>query len=171
MFTDRQTHRQTDYCGHPFRVSGFFPSTYHQGSAQLGIVWDNTTPSTELPRDFCAGIGPRQLGFVLVGPILDDRLKEKILKSWKGALSSHFRVCLSVCLSVRLSVRPRAAGHTFWPKNLIFGLSDPWEMRKKRIFLFFEIFIFTLFIGIFRFFSLYNTSTFLVSSYRSHIFT
>ena len=30
-----QTLRHTDYCGHPFRVSGFFPSTYHQGSAQL----------------------------------------------------------------------------------------------------------------------------------------
>ena len=32
--TDGQTDRQSDYCGHPFRVSGFFPSTYHQGSAQ-----------------------------------------------------------------------------------------------------------------------------------------
>ena len=79
-----------------------------------------------------------------IGPILDDRLKEKLLKPWKGALCSHFRVCLSV--------RARATGHTFWPRNLIFGLSDPWDMRKKRIFLFFEIFIFTLFIGIFRFF-------------------
>ena len=26
----------------------------------------NTTPSTELPRDFCAGIGPLQLDVVLV---------------------------------------------------------------------------------------------------------
>ena len=26
----------------------------------------STTPSTELPRDFCAGIGPLQLGVVLV---------------------------------------------------------------------------------------------------------
>ena len=32
----------------------------------MGIVWGNTTPSTELPRDFCAGIGPPQLGVVLV---------------------------------------------------------------------------------------------------------
>ena len=30
-----------------------------------------------------------------IGPILNDRLKVKILKPWKGALSSH-----SVCLSV-----------------------------------------------------------------------
>ena len=57
-----------------------------------------------------------------------------------------------MCLSVCLSVCAQATGHTFWPRNLIFGLSDPWDMRKKRIFLFFEIFIFTLFIGIFRFF-------------------
>ena len=37
--TNGQTHRLTDtherdYWGHPFRVSGVFPSTYHQGSAQ-----------------------------------------------------------------------------------------------------------------------------------------
>ena len=30
------------------------------------------------------------------GPILDDRLKEKLLNPWKGALSSQFRVCPSV---------------------------------------------------------------------------
>ena len=29
-------------------------------------MWENTTASTELPRDFCAGIGPLQLGVVLV---------------------------------------------------------------------------------------------------------
>ena len=32
---DTHTH-ESDYCGHPFRVSGVFPSTYHQGSAQKG---------------------------------------------------------------------------------------------------------------------------------------
>ena len=32
--TDRQTDTQSDYWGHPFRVSGLCPSTYHQGSAQ-----------------------------------------------------------------------------------------------------------------------------------------
>ena len=32
----------------------------------LGIVWENTTPVTEIPRIFCAGIGPLQLGVVLV---------------------------------------------------------------------------------------------------------
>ena len=32
----------------------------------MGIVWENMTPSTELPRDFCAGIGPLWLGIVLV---------------------------------------------------------------------------------------------------------
>ena len=37
---------------------------------------------------------------IYIGPILDDRLKEKILKPWKGAHSSH-SVCVSVCPSVR----------------------------------------------------------------------
>ena len=37
--THRQTDRQTDtheseYRGHPFRVSGIFPSTYYQGAVQ-----------------------------------------------------------------------------------------------------------------------------------------
>ena len=62
---------------------------------------------------------------------------------------SHFRVC------------PRATGHTFRPRNLLFGLNNPWDMRKKFCFLFFEIFLFTLFIGIFRCFSFYNTCKFL----------
>ena len=42
----------------------------------------------------------------------------KKLKPWKGALSSHFHVCLSVCLSVCVCVCGRATGHTFWPRNL-----------------------------------------------------
>ena len=37
-------------------------------------------PGTKFARDFCAGIGPLQLGVMLVGPILDDRLKETFLK-------------------------------------------------------------------------------------------
>ena len=32
----------------------------------FAFVWENTTPSAELPRDFCAGIGPLHLGVVLV---------------------------------------------------------------------------------------------------------
>ena len=30
------------------------------------IRWENTTPYTEFAYDFCAGIGPLQLGVVLV---------------------------------------------------------------------------------------------------------
>ena len=33
-------------------------------------MWENTTPSTELPRDFCAGIGPLQLAVVLFFKII-----------------------------------------------------------------------------------------------------
>ena len=29
-------------------------------------MWENMSPGTELARDFCAGIGPLQLGVVLV---------------------------------------------------------------------------------------------------------
>ena len=72
--------------------------------------------------------------------------------SWNPERVPTVVTFVSVCLSVCVSVRPRAAGDTFWHRTLIFGLSDPWDMRKKRIFLFFEIFIFTPFIGIFRFF-------------------
>ena len=91
--------------------------------------------------------------------------------SWNPERVPSVVTFVSVPLSVCISVCTRATGHSFLPRNLIFGLSDPWDTRKKRIFLFFEIFIFTLFIGIFRFFSLYNTSKFLVSGYRSLFFT
>ena len=75
-----------------------------------------------------------------VGPILDHRLKENSRNPERVPSVVTF-----VCVCV--SVYTRATGHTFWPRNLIFGLNDPWDMRKKS-------FIFTLFIGIFRFFSL-----------------
>ena len=66
----------------------------------------------------------------VIGSILDDRLKEKFLKPWKGVLCIHFRVCVCVCVSVC----SLATGHTFWPRNLSFGgLNDPWNMRKKCI--------------------------------------
>ena len=63
-------------------------------------------------------------------------------------------VTLCVRVSVRVSVCEQATSHTFWHRNLIFGLSDPWEMRKKRIFLFFETFIFTLFLTFFPYITL-----------------
>ena len=69
--------------------------------------------------------------YMYIGPIL-DMLKEKILKPWKGVLSIHFRVCLSVCISVR----KRATGNSFLPRNLILGLSDLWDMCfSKSLFL------------------------------------
>ena len=59
---------------------------------------------SNLPKDF-------DQMFIFIGlgtffwPILDDRLKEKFMKPWKGVLCIHFRVCLSVCLSVCPSAR------------------------------------------------------------------
>ena len=37
-------------------------------------MWENTIPSTELPRDFCAGIGPLQLGVVLVSSFFKSHI-------------------------------------------------------------------------------------------------
>ena len=68
----------------------------------------------------------------------------------------------------RKSNRPE---HILWPRNLIFWLRDPWDMRKKAFFyIFFEIFIFYAFYRHFFIFSLYNSSIFF-SSFRSHFFT
>ena len=90
--------------------------------------------------------------------------------SWNPERVSSVFTFVSVCVSVCT----RATVHTFWSRNLIFGLSDPLDMRKKTTF-FFEIFIFTLFISIFRFFPLYNTSkflpVFLSAGYRAHLLT
>ena len=63
--------------------------------------------------------------FDSVGPILDDRLKEKSPETLKG--------CPLFSLSC-VSVRNRATEYIFGPRNLIFGLSEPWDMRKKRFF-------------------------------------
>ena len=68
-------------------------------------MWENTAPEIELSLTFCAGISPLQLGAVLVGPILDDKLKGKCLKPLKDVLCIHFRV--------GLCVRPRATEHIF----------------------------------------------------------
>ena len=38
--------------------------------------------------------------------------------------------------SVCLSVRKHATGHTFMHRNLILGLNDTWDMRKKHFFRF-----------------------------------
>ena len=62
--------------------------------------------------------------------------------------------------TLHTSVRERATGHTFWHRNLIFGLNDPWDMRKKLIIFVFRNFHFYAFYRHFSFFPLYNTSCF-----------
>ena len=60
--------------------------------------------------------------------LLDQSLIVWRKNSWNPQrVSSVFTFsCLSVCML--------ATEHTFWPRNLIFGLSDPWYMRKKHFF-------------------------------------
>ena len=184
--------------------------------------WVNMTLGTEFVRKSRAGIGPLQLGVVLVITIfhyfkahscyslyanlnynfgnmnlwidrvhvyryslscqpchsycwvnmricqLDRSLmigwRKNLLKPWNGVLCIHFRVCLSICLCVC----SRATDHTFWPRNLFFGLNglnDPWDTRKKHNFNFYA------FYWHFKNFSLLTTSKFWVSSYWSQFFT
>ena len=80
-----------------------------------------------------------------VGSILDDRLKDKILKPWKGVFCIHFCVCMCVC-ACRLQSTPFDPVPTYFG----WGILGTWQ-RNAFIF---EIFIFTLFILIFRFFLL-----------------
>ena len=93
---------------------------------------------------------------VHIGPILDDRLKDRLRKPWKGVLFTF--VCVCVCTRGLL----RSRSHFFQPRKLIFGLNNPWKMKKKHFF--FENSIFTLLIDMF---SLCNTSKVLFSSYWS----
>ena len=93
-----------------------------------------------------------------IGPILDDRLKEKLMKPWKGAHSSHFPVCLCV-----IGLQSTLFGLGTWVLGwMILGT---WE--RNVFFFVFPNFHFYTFYGHFSIFSLYNTSKFLVSSYRS----
>ena len=97
---------------------------------------------------------------VSIGPILDDRLNRK--KSWnpERVPTSHslcvcmcvcVRVCVCVCVCLWMGYRSHLLA-----KEPIFWVE--WSLRKKGIFL--EIFIFTLFMDIFRFDS-YITLVFL----------
>ena len=84
----------------------------------------------------CSILGPQRVCHyvLLTGRFLDRSLMigwRKIWKkSWNPETVSSVFTFVSVCLSVCL----RATEHTFRPRNLIFELKDPWEMRKKRIF-------------------------------------
>ena len=56
-------------------------------------MWENMTPSTELPRDFCTGIGPLQLDVVLVSFLFwrEDEIRgEEIKERGKRKVSYLF---------------------------------------------------------------------------------
>ena len=70
-------------------------------------------------------------GIVIFGPLL-DRYMENILER----MSFVF-----IFVSVYVFLCTLAIDYTFSPRKLIFGLSDPCDMRKKHIFSCFEILI------------------------------
>ena len=85
--------------------------------------------------------------YVYVGPLIPEAeaLKTEALIVSSGIKTS---VCVSVC--------SQATDHSFWPRNLIFRHSTPWDMRKKRIFCFSKFWFLALwgpFFGHFRVFS------------------
>ena len=53
----------------------------------MKIVWENTTPSTKLPRDFCAGIGPLQLSIVLVCSFI--QILEAVIQILEADIPNH----------------------------------------------------------------------------------
>ena len=84
---------------------------------------------------------------LFIGPILDDRLKEKLLKPWKGAFCSHFRVCLCVCLSVRSRRTPFDLGTYFLGQVIL----ETWEINAFFVFRKFHFYAFYRHFSIFFF--------------------
>ena len=74
---------------------------------------------------------------------------KKILKSWKDAHSSNFLLSLSLSLSLSFSlsiylslcVCLRAAGHTFWPRNLVWMIVETWERNMFSVFRNFNFYV------------------------------
>ena len=65
----------------------------------FGVVSENTTLSTELPRDFCAGISPLQLGVVLVSI---DFIDEKHTKTIDNTLYGYIGILSTKAVSKRM---------------------------------------------------------------------
>ena len=61
----------------------------------------------------------------IIRPIFLDR---SLMIGWRKNSWNPERVPSVVTLSVCLSVCERATGHTFWLRNLFFGLSDSWDI-------------------------------------------
>ena len=52
-------------------------------------------------------------------------LHRSLMVGWRTKCF-HFAVCVFICLCVCA----QATEHTFWPRNLIIGMRDAWDMRK-----------------------------------------
>ena len=132
------THRQTDthesdYWGHPFRISGVFPSTYHQGSAQ----YHKTDPKK-------VSIMHRELQIINLQQKSLFLLRCKQIKQFKKKCFFKYQYCLTYILSPLISISfNMASEHIFLqsifvgPVNLIISL--PWSdmmhlawLRGKR---------------------------------------
>ena len=101
---------------------------------------------------FLFPVSPFFFFFSFFGPILDDRLKEKILKPWKGVHSFLFFEIFIFTLFIGIfqffpyitlvNLCFQATGHSFSCRNMIFGLREPCTIRNWRLLTFFENSIF-----------------------------
>ena len=79
----QQTHRhESEYRGYPFRVSGIFPSTYHQGAVQLPTVEAFSRKSVDLQY---VGRWWRHICLVIVLTIIGTNLCKSIffISHWR----------------------------------------------------------------------------------------
>ena len=100
--TQTDTHK-SDYCGHPFRVSGVFPSTYHQGLAQLRIC--NNCKSFTMKNRLCNN-----------QPTLMKIIPNDSLPSGPHKIPSH--------APLALIVQPDSLVLSWWSVELLSGITD-----------------------------------------------
>ena len=108
---------------------------------------ENTTPSTELPRDFCAGIGPLQLGVVLVHLyfiILVTFWKNPLNTIERGLVCRHYRLRQTenvILLKLELIQRCMSVNSPFFHSHfdiyqcdiIIYHLiSHMWPLKEKQ---------------------------------------
>ena len=107
--------------------------------------------------------------------VMSKILGRSLMIGWRKNSWNHERVptvvtFVCVCLCVCVSVCTRATDHSFRASNLIFGLSDPWDMRMSCFFCFSK-FSFLRFFRHFSFFSPYITLVIFLFQATGHNFS
>ena len=133
--TDGQTDSQSD------RRAVHLPQGQPLGASDLSFLcgqivfcyWLHghvTTFCVEVPCVFAWAVGRTFEKLISWGMKLDQPL----MIGWRKKSWNPERVASVVTLPVYVSVNElQDTPFAFWPRNLIFGLNDPWDMGKKRL--------------------------------------